>query len=975
MIAAAQHARMFSARTSHLKEGGGKGKIARQFYKAALASARTSMPPQRSPEDFAAAELTPHRLMGTRCRMRLTLLLLWLVAMALGGWLLAAAPAPEVLILISRSPSDTWAVAELDGMQRALQGARPPVPAAVEYMDVQATSGAEYDADLVKYYGAKFAGRHFRLVLAADEPALKFIIAHRDELFPSAQAVFCGVTKFEDSLKAQYPWITGVLENADPGASLRLALALQPNLQRLVILDDRTQSGRGNKKRIEEEMPDVAQKVKLQIIRADTARALFTAVENLPPDTAVLMTRAAVARRMGPELLARCPVPIYGQRLPTHLGAMLGGAMIDGERHGEAAARLGLRLLAGESAANIPVVPGLPTRVVVEHEQMARFHLPFSALPPGTEILNRPQAVWEVYPRATRAALGVLIFLAGLAGWLTWALIQKRRSAIALKRSLSLLHATLDASADGVLVVDREGETSGFNRRFLEIWGISQEIIEHREDGRLVKRVMEQLKDPAGFLERIRELRTTPEAESFETLEFLDGRLIERRSRPQRLDADIVGRVWTFVDITARHDAEEANRRLESQVAHSHRLEALGTLAGGIAHDFNNLLTAILGYTHLGHSALPEEHPVREDLEAVLQASERARDLVQQILTFSRKSPFERKAIQLDGVVREVARMLRATIPATVEISCEIGEAGGTVLADSSRVHQAILNLGTNAAHAMHGHPGSITVRLDEVAADTVPFEEHPTLRGKACACVTVSDTGHGMDAETLRRVFDPFFTTKKPGEGTGLGLAMVHGIMQNHEGVVTMESTPGVGTTARLYFPYIEADVSFETEPTLMTALGENRRVLLVDDEQVVLRVGEQMLQRLGFEVTACGNPTDALGLLQNGSGSFDAVLTDLNMPQMSGLEFAAAIRLFNTGIAIVLATGYLGEGGVEERAAELSIGEIVTKPYTPVMLVTGLQRAIEKAVARRTGSCPEPLTERESEQFPPFVGNPALS
>jgi signal transduction histidine kinase/ActR/RegA family two-component response regulator len=904
---------------------------------------------QRSLEIPAVAAPPQNRFTCAVRRGAVVWLLTWLLC-ALIGNASAATPAP-VLILLSRNPSDAWAVAELDGLQHELKSARPAVPAVVEYMDVQGNPRPAAEAELTDYYRTKFAGRSFRLIFAADEPALDFLLRQHDTLFPAAQVVFCGITRFDPALRAAHPWLTGVIENLDPSATFRLALTLQPNLRRFVILEDSTLSGSGNQRRIEQEMPEETKRVAVELVRADTARALFTAVESLPPGTAVLLTRSQVARRMGPELLARCPVPIYGQRSPTHLGAMLGGALIDGERHGRAAAGLGLRVLAGERAADLPILPGVPPRVVVDYVQMQRFKLPFSALPPGTEILNRPLRVWEQHPLAARVVAGALGFLTLLTGWLAWALAQKRRTARALKTSLSLLNATLDASADGVLVVDSSGKVSGFNGRFAELWNIPRELIERRDDAALLAFVLDQVEDAADFLRRVQELYATPDAESDEVIAFKDGRVFERHSRPQRLEGRIIGRVWTFADITVRCRTEEANRRLEAKLSHTHRLEALGTLAGGIAHDFNNLLTAILGYTHLAHDSLEKSDPIRADLAAVLTASERARDLVQQILMFSRKSPFERRPIALESVVRDAVRLLRATTPAGVEILCEIATGEGTVLADGSQVHQAILNLGTNAAHAMRGRHGTITVRLERVEMGPQLSDASPHLGGSPCLCVLVRDTGHGMDTETLRRVFDPFFTTKAPGEGTGLGLAVVHGIMQNHEGAVTLESELGAGTTARLYFPIVDSPATVEPPPEAPAPSEHAHRVLAVDDELAVLHVAEQMLGRLGYEVVACHGPGPALELLRSGSSTFDAVITDLNMPQMSGTDLATEVRQICPEAAIVLATGYLGDGAVEQRAAQIGIEEIVTKPFTPATLGTALHRALEKAHSRRNG------------------------
>jgi len=875
------------------------------------------------------------------CRApRRFLAVLYALCISVAG--VAGAAEAEVLILLSRSPSDPWAVAELDGMHRALHAAKP----AVEYMDAPGNPSPAFESELLEYLRTKYAAHRFRVILAADLPAVQFILQHRDALWPQAQAVFCGVTATEAQKLTTPPWLAGIIENTDPAGAVRLALALQPRLQRLVVLEDSAFSARVNLRRIEEELPELKGRVEIQVVRADTARALFRGVENLPAGSAVLLTRAQVARRMGAELLARCPVPIYGQRSPTHLGAILGGAMIDGERHGEAAARLGLRLLAGETAGAIPWVNNVPSRVVVDYVQMQRFGLPFSALPPGAEILHRPRRVWQAYPVATLVALAALVSLAVVAAVLGLTLRANRRNARALKTSLSLLHATLDASADGVLVVDLKGSVSGFNRRFVELWNIPAELAERRDDHRLLEFVTDQLKDPEAFQNRVAEIYATPQAESFETIEFKDGRVFERRCRPQRLEGQVVGRVWTFADITARCEAEAAHRRLQARLAHTHRLESLGTLAGGIAHDFNNLLTAILGYTNLAHDSLAESDPIRADLAAVLQASERARDLVRQILAFSRKSPSERHAVRCEAVVREAVRLLRATVPAGIDIQLETDETDPTILADTSQIHQVILNLGTNAAHALRGRTGRITLRIEEVPITPALAAEHPGLGSGHCLCIAVRDNGEGMNDETLRRAFDPFFTTKGPGDGTGLGLAVVHGIVESHGGAVNLESAIGEGTTVRLFFPLVPAEAESPAQQPVPAALRiAGLRILVVDDEQSVLGVAEQLLHRAGHAVTACSSAMSALSRLRSDAQAFDVLLSDLNMPQMNGTELAAEARRLRPDFAIVFATGFPGDEAIEQCAARLGIEEIVAKPFDTESLLTAIQRAYDRA------------------------------
>ncbi len=889
------------------------------------------------------------RLLLPRCFRDLLAVLLFFVPSSDSQ--AAEAVRPEVLILLSHNPSDPWAVAELDGMQKVLGKARGRGPAVVEYMDWQGGSGAEYDATLFSYYRKKFAQHRFRLVLAADDPALQFLLAHRGALFPDAQAVFCGIPRVPAGFRAGRPWLTGVLETNDPAATLRLALSLQPKLARFYILEDSTLSGAGVQRRLEQDLVGAEKNIALELLRADTAQALFAAVENLPADSAVLLTRSRVARRMLTELRARGPVPIYGQRSPGHLEGIVGGALIDGGAHGEAAARIGLRLLGGESAANISLKQDVPLRFVVDYPEMLRLGLPFSPLPASVELLNRPRRIWEDHPKLTQATAVALGSLAILALLLGLGSRQNRRTAEALKSSVSLLNATLDATADGVLAVDSTGKVTGYNGKFLELWRIPPELAARRDDGLILGSVLEQLRNPELFQKRVQQLSAAPEAESFDVIEFKDGRTLERRSRPQRLEGRIIGRVWTFADITERRRAEQKHRKLEADLAHAQKLEALGTLAGGIAHDFNNLLTAILGYTQLAHDSLPAAESARADLEVVLSASERARDLVQQILTFSRKGPTEHRYVTLDGVVQDAIRLLRASTPAAIDLQLDIQQGDRTVLADSSQVHQAILNLVGNAAQALGRQPGKITVTLAPIELTAALAREKPPLREASYMCLTVADTGQGIEGETLLRIFDPFFTTKETGEGTGLGLAVVHGIMQGHGGAVTVESRIGAGTMFRLFFPIVEAPATGDQPAVALPDAGRHERLLLLDDDAKVLHVAQRVLEMLKYQVTPCLVAEAALEILRAQAADYDAVVTDLNMPKMSGIEFTEALRCFCPDMPVVLVTGYLGDGEVESRAAELEIAAVVEKPFTSASLGTAVRAAID----RRNAAVPD--------------------
>jgi len=383
-------------------------------------------------------------------------------------------------------------------------------------------------------------------------------------------------------------------------------------------------------------------------------------------------------------------------------------------------------------------------------------------------------------------------------------------------------------------------------------------------------------------------------------------------------------------------------KQLEEQFRQAQKMEAIGTLAGGIAHDFNNVLGAINGYTELARMEIDAKSPAQEYLAAVADGGRRATELVRQILAFSRLQDQERKPVQLWTVVEEAIKLLRATIPTSIQFDISLVRDGPTVLADPTQVHQVIMNLATNAAHAMKDRPGRLGLTLEQVAVDHVLVALHPGLRPGNYMRLSVSDTGHGMNETTLSRIFDPFFTTKGPGEGTGLGLAVVHGIMQNHDGVVTVYSRPGKGTCFTLYFPAQAADLELEVSSRPETPRGSGQRILVVDDEPMLAAMTKTTLERLGYAAEAFTSPEDALQAVLATPDKYALVLTDLSMPGMSGTDLAREVLRRNPQHRIVLTTGY-NASLTPERVRGLGIRELVLKPLTVHALGQAMQRALQ--------------------------------
>ena len=392
----------------------------------------------------------------------------------------------------------------------------------------------------------------------------------------------------------------------------------------------------------------------------------------------------------------------------------------------------------------------------------------------------------------------------------------------------------------------------------------------------------------------------------------------------------VQGLVLVVRDITAP-------RSIEAQLRQSQKLAAIGTLAGGIAHEFNNVLASIIGFTELTVDDIPLESRAWHNLQKVLQAGLRAKQVVQQLLAFSRQSPPVREAVQLDPIVREALTLLRASLPSTITLQYYEKLGGGPVLADPDQMHQVVMHLGTNAADAMRQTGGRLEVSLDTVHAPAEAADP-PYLVPGAYVRLRVQDTGCGMSPEVQERIFEPFFTTKDVGEGTGLGLATVHGIVSGHGGTITVSSRRGRGTTFTVYLPLWERGQA-PTIPVPVPLLEEQGCALMIDDEAMLVQLGCTQLQRLGYEAVGCTDSRVALDTFRAAPTRFDFVITDSTMPGITGTTLARELQRLRPDLPVILCSGS-HEGLDSERAAAQGIAAVLLKPWTPQELARTIQR-----------------------------------
>jgi PAS domain S-box-containing protein len=393
-------------------------------------------------------------------------------------------------------------------------------------------------------------------------------------------------------------------------------------------------------------------------------------------------------------------------------------------------------------------------------------------------------------------------------------------------------------------------------------------------------------------------------------------------------------------DITDRKQAEEEKLRLEDQLQQAQKMEAIGTLAGGIAHDFNNILSVIIGYTELVLMNGNVDGEVRQNLKEIFNASKHARDMVKQILAFSRQNKQERKPIQVSHIVKEALKLLRASLPATINIQQKIEKNTGVIKADPTQFHQVLMNLCTNAAHAMHEKDGVLKISLRNIELDQNDTARHPELKPGPYLKLSISDTGDGIHPETQDRIFDPYFTTKEKGEGTGLGLAVVQGIIKSHNGAITVESKLGQGSTFHVYLPRIQQDATTDEFDSAPLPMG-HESILLVDDEQPLVEIGKQMLERLGYTVAARTSSVEALALFNAQPNRFDLVITDIVMPNMTGEKLAEKLMDIRADIPVILCTGY-SEKFTRRQASNMGIRSFLMKPLVMQDLANTVRQAL---------------------------------
>ncbi len=837
---------------------------------------------------------------------------------------------PPVLVVLSYHVGMPWADAIIQGLQDRLSQDAEIV---IAQLDVKRFPPAGRESEMLAELTAKASMCKPRLIIAVDDYAYQFILDRRDSFVPGIPVVFGGVNFWAGN---QPPDVTGVVENIALSSTLQLMARLQPQARRWVIVNDCSETGIANRKALEHALQQFNSQ-ELLWLGDGTFAETENQLANLDPthDAVLLLSwnldKNGTTRSYEKAIAhAICPAPIYGVWGFYFGKGIIGGYLLNGQTHGQEIGDLAQRILKGEKTNDLPVATLCRTTLMVDYRQLERFKIDPHALPPEANIQYKTHKPWEEYIGGLFAIAIVITLQGATITWLIIVRLRRKQAQARLHESEANLRLTLDSIDEAVIVTDPQTKIIRLNPAAETLLGVSPanacgqtlaSVLPLRESPTAAPFVLPTLQA------LIQDRHKTHPIQAFLKTPANAEYTVIYSAVPMLDEAGAArGIVIVVRDVTAQ-------RRLEAQLYQAQKMESIGQFAGGIAHDFNNILAVIIGNGELLNEQLKTQPAALEDLQMMMRGAQRATDLVQQILAFSRKTKHERTPTPLQIVAKEALRFLRSTVPSSIEVAPRISNDLPLILADATQIHQVIMNLCANAIQAMQGTQGRLEIQLETIHVDTEFALAHTGLREGAYVRLSISDTGHGIDQNTLKHIFEPFFTTKKKGEGTGLGLAVVHGIVQSHDGCVFVSSRLGEGTVFHVYLPALSNTEPSSPPPSTAIPSGQGERILLIDDEPAICAAARRVAESLGYRITTFTNPLLALEHLRSHAAEYALLVTDQTMPGATGLELAATVHRLHPELPIVLTTGFAADL-TELSIKPIGIGKLLLKPFTTTTL-----------------------------------------
>lgn len=839
-----------------------------------------------------------------------------------------------VLYLNSYHHGYHWSDGLLKGVRSVLNDSDFKVDLQIEYMDTKKYPYDTIAKNLLSLYREKFKNERFDAIIISDNDALNFVNEFREVLFPDVPVVFCGINnlKEEDTAGGN---ITGVVEMFDFNATVDVALKLHPEKNHLVVLIDNSTAGRAIQNQVVTFSKTLQKHINIDFWVQLSLPEAQRRVRKLPSDTFLFIApyyqtidgHFYTSEEVSEAIYRHSSVPIYTSwEFMVGYGAV-GGRALSGLDHGRTAGNMAIEIFEGKSADDIPILKEPGGIYLFDYAVMEKLGINQTLLPKSSKIINSPEAIYALSKELFWTIMISLILLLLTLVLLFGAMFERRKVELKITEQLAFQETLMDTIPQLVSWKDVDGRYLGANQAFAEFFGIdkSQPVVG--------KTTLEIVND-SGFG------NWSTEADRA----VVDSKVAFRKVRRRVIvdnDAEtwievnkvpLLGQKGRLVGVLSTADNITKEQNLEKQLLQSQKMEALGTIAGGISHDFNNILTTIINSTELALGDVSPDSQTEVDLQRVLKAARRGSRVVQQILTFSRPSTEGFIPTDLSLVVQEVVHLMEASTPANISVSCMIAPDNQFfVLADPTQMHQAILNLTTNAYHALREHGGQLKISLDRLqtgdhSSSFLEFGQEHYIR------LCVKDNGPGIDQNIQEKIFEPFFSTKSKTEGTGLGLAVVHGIIKNHRGFIQVISEKGTGTVFEILLP--ESEVGDTMVSSLLATERElGGHILFVEDDEDQFQTTPRLLEKVGFTVAAFRDPIAAIEYAASEDNNCDIVISDFDMPGISGAELAAELP----NLPVILISG---REDAKIAAKNISnIQRVIIKPYRKKELIDSIQ------------------------------------
>jgi PAS domain S-box-containing protein len=856
--------------------------------------------------------------------------------------------ASRVLYLNSYNRGYKWSDDIERGLLERFQSADRKVELSVEFLDSRRFPDTTRFDSLAETLAAKYAGYRHDLVLVSDNFAFDLATRYRKQLFPDLPIVFCGYNNFRPEVIKRIGNITGVNEEVDIAKTVELAIKVQPSLRTLAfIISTRDTSSKLIAKIAESSViPKYRDRYNVIVLKDAPMSEIKSRLGALASDSAVILVGQTSDRKEGRELTPEengriistaSPVPVYSF-WDFHIGTgVLGGHIITGVEQGRTAGDMALRILGGAHADSIPVMMQTPATDIFDFNAMERHGIAADKLPATSFIVNRQDTAWAKYRLIILGTIGFILLMCVVIATLTVNILKRKRA----EEELRKLSQAVEQSPASIAITDLLGNIEYVNPAFCVMTGFTKE--------ELIGKNPRVLKSGFTSEDEYRKLWATITEGGTWTGEFCNkrknGELFWERSCIAPIK-DNRGAIRFFVaikeDITRQKLAEKENSRLESELHQAQKMESIGRLAGGVAHDFNNILTVIHGYSSLGLMELDPQQKTFGQFEQIRNAAERAAELTHQLLAFARKQTIAPKVIDLNLSVAGMLKMLQRLIGEEVQLKWQQCEKLWNVKMDPSQVDQILANLCVNARDAV-SDAGTVIIKVENCSLDESHCAKHTYSEPGEYVLLSVIDNGCGMDEETVTHIFEPFFTTKGLGEGTGLGLSTVYGIVKQNGGFIEVSSQLAMGTTFKIYLPrHVGVEEQAEQGDAEKSAPRGNETILLIEDDIPILNFAKTILEKLGYTVVAESSPSKAIHLAGENADKIHLLVTDIVMPEMNGRELASSLQSIYPHMKSLFMSGYTSE--VVERHGVLSSDfNFIQKPFTMHSMATKVREVLD--------------------------------